>query len=140
MPHLTSTDGEKLLFHAIRFPFATGVLQTQVAAALGPVKDLEEDSPKSRSWLAPRSVASRAKRRRRGLALDTFVKGGTVLGSVEIKGKASIRAAAGDLPRPPLTTIQTVEQMMEQLKEHGNRTHDKADEVPPEIARQVMLE
>ena len=80
--------------------------------------------------------------------------GGTVLGSLELKGKsllvsvnsaaraakveALVIEAAGDLLKRPLTTIRTVEQMM--AEERRERPSEGADEIPPEIARQIIHE
>jgi hypothetical protein len=155
LPHLTNTDGEDLEFHELRFPFATGVAQGQVAAALDAAAELTPDGPKSWSWLATAKGAPKARRKKPGSALGTFAEGGTVLGALELKGKALIlqvnskeraargevlvRKAAGDLLRAPLTTIQTVEQAMRDRDAHGGQSND-ADEIPPEIARQIMQE
>ncbi|MFQ6777519.1 hypothetical protein V6Z69_20165 [Cereibacter sphaeroides] len=155
LPHLTNTDGEDLEFHELRFPFATGVAQGQVAAALDAAAELTPDGPKSWSWLATAKGAPKARRKKPGSALGTFAEGGSVLGALELKGKALIlqvnskeraargevlvRKAAGDLLRPPLTTIQTVEQAMRDRDAHGGQSND-ADEIPPEIARQIMQE
>lgn len=80
------------------------------------------------------------------------MEGATVLGSLELTGKTLlvtvnsaeraakvqtlIGAAAGDLLRAPLTTIRTVEQM--RADQRRDRPSDAADEIPPEIARQLM--
>ena len=52
------------------------------------------------------------------------------------KVQTLIGAAAGDLLRAPLTTIRTVEQMRADQRHDG--PSDAADEIPPEIARQLM--
>ncbi|WP_246100327.1 hypothetical protein [Cereibacter sediminicola] len=46
-------------------------------------------------------------------------------------------AAAGDLLRPPLTTIQTVEQAMRDRVTRGER-EEPAEEIPPDVARQIL--
>jgi uncharacterized protein (DUF2384 family) len=77
--------------------------------------------------------------------------GGTVLGSLELKGKsllvtvnsvvraakveALVTEAAGERLKRPLTTIRTVEQMM--AEERPERPWEGADEIPPQIARQI---
>ncbi len=48
-----------------------------------------------------------------------------------------IMAAAGDLLRPPLTTIQTVEQAMRDRVTRGER-EEPAEEIPPDVARQIL--
>ena len=78
--------------------------------------------------------------------------GSTVLGSLELKGKtllvtvnsveraakveALVLKAAGELQKRPLTTIRTVEQMM--AEERDDSHQQGADEIPPEIARQII--
>lgn len=100
-------------------------------------------------------MAKGARRKKPGLALGTFVEGGTVLGALELKAKALIlqvnskeraargeflvRKAAGDLLRSPLPTIQTVEQAMRDRDARGEPS-SVADDIPPEIARQIMQE
>ncbi|ABN78813.1 hypothetical protein [Cereibacter sphaeroides] len=150
-PHLSNTDGEELEFHELHFRFAPRVVQGQVAAALSRMPDLSRDGSKSWDWLAQtKPAAGKKKDAAPGLALETFSEGGTVLGSLVLKGKAlilrvnskeraargetMIMAAAGDLLRPPLTTIQTVEQAMRDRDARGERT-DVTEEIPPEIAR-----
>lgn len=157
-PQLANTDGEDLLFHELRFPFAKGVLQSQVAAALDKVNGLEPAGAKFWNWLAPKTgnKKGQAQGKKAGLALGTLTEGGTVLGTVEIKGKALIlevnseeralrgealiKDATGDLLRPPLTKIQTVEQIMREREDQTDESFDGADEVPPEILRQITLE
>lgn len=79
--------------------------------------------------------------------------GATVLGTLELKGKALqvnvnsakraakvealLIVAAGELFRRPLTMIRTVEEMM--AEKHHERPQEGADEIPPEIARQIAL-
>ncbi|SIN99513.1 hypothetical protein SAMN05444722_0047 [Rhodovulum sp. ES.010] len=155
MPHLTNTDGEDLVFHELRFPFAAGVVQGQVATVLDRQAELSSDGPKSWSWLTPAKGVSKSKGTGPGLALGTSSDGGTVLGALHLKGKALIlevnskeraargsvliTAALGDLLRPPLTTIQTVDQAMRDRDAPGGPP-EGADEIPPEIARQIMQE
>ncbi|SNX69018.1 hypothetical protein SAMN05878503_1033 [Cereibacter ovatus] len=115
---------------------------------------LSRDGSKSWDWLARTKPATGKKKEAApGLALETFSEGGTVLGSLELKGKAlilrvnskeraargeaMIMAAVGDLLRPPLTTIQTVEQAMRDRAARGER-EEPAEEIPPDVARQIM--
>ena len=85
------------------------------------------------------------------MMLETQMDGATVLGTLELKGKAlqvnvnsAERAAkveallimaAGELLRRPLTTIRTVDQMMAEKDHEGSQ--EGVDEIPPEIARQI---
>ena len=148
-PKVCNSDGDEIVFHDLRFPLATGVKQKDIAARLDRVKEFLPEGRQFWNWLAPRK--GRAGRAADGLVLETQIDGGTVLGSLELKGKAlqvsvnSARRAAkieallivavGELLRRPLTTIRTVEQMMAERRHDQHSDH--ADQVPPEIARQV---
>ena len=86
--------------------------------------------------------------------LDSQTSGRTLLGHLELKGKSllinvnsSARAdrvhelvmkAAGEHLNQPLTTIRTVEQMM--AEEQDDLNLEDADEISPEIARQIVQE
>lgn len=140
LPRMANTDGEDILFHEVRFPFAPGVTQAQVAAALAPVPDLSADGGERWVWLS-----------RPGKSRKVAIEGGTILGTLELRGKALVlevnsaeRAArgaamltkaAGALLRPPLMAIQTVEQARAAHLEKGT---SPTEEVPPDIAREVI--
>jgi hypothetical protein len=148
-PRFCNSDGDDVMFHDLRFPLATGVTQKDLAARLDRVKEFIPESPRFWNWLAPRK--GRKDKAASGIMLETQMDGGTVLGSLELKGKALLvtvnsarRAAtvealvidaAGGFVKQPLTTIRTVAQLM--AEERPARTREGADEIPPEIARQV---
>ena len=52
------------------------------------------------------------------------------------KIEAMVTKACGDLLKVPLTTIRTMDQM--RSEHHRDRPLEAADEIPPEIARQIM--
>lgn len=149
-PQFTNSDGDDVLFHDLRYPFATGVTQKAVAERLDRVKGFLSEGPKFWNWLATRK--GRGGKAGGGIMLDTQMEGATVLGSLELTGKTLlvtvnsaeraakvqtlIGAAAGDLLRAPLTTIRTVEQM--RADQRRDKPSEAADEIPPEIARQLM--
>jgi hypothetical protein len=149
-PQFTNSDGDDVVFHDLRFPLASGVTQTNIAARLDKVKGLEPEGPKFWNWLVARKL--RAGKPTCGTMLDTQMDGATVLGSLELKGKtllvtvnsarraakveALIIDAAGDLLKRPLTTIRTIEQL--RAEQHRDGLRDEADKIPPEIARQLM--
>lgn len=149
-PQFTNSDGDDVLFHDLRYPLASGITQKAVAERLDRVKGFLPEGPKFWNWLAARK--GRGGEAGGGIMLDTQMEGATVLGSVELKGKTLlvtvksaeraakvqtlIGAAAGDLLRAPLTTIRTVEQVRADQRRDG--PHEAADEIPPEIARQLM--
>lgn len=148
---MLNSDGDPLLFHEVRFPLAAGVLQKDVAAKLNKVKAFAPEGKKFWNWLAPHSKRSTGGRKK-GLAVMTDLDGAAVLGTLELKGKllileinsanraelgiAPIIRAAGKLLRQPLTSIQTVEQMMAERGAH----EEPRDEIPPEIAHQLIAE
>jgi hypothetical protein len=148
--HLSNSEGDDLLFHDIRFPLAKGVTQAQVATRLDQMAPLERTGPKVWTWLeeapAPASKAQRV------LALESTISAGRVLGTLELKGKALtlsvnsarraergtalVMEALGDLVKPPLTAIRTIDQ----VRADGTGRDDREDEIPPEIARQAVHE
>lgn len=146
----TNSDGEDVLFHDLRYPFASGVTQKAVAERLDRVKGFLPEGSKFWNWLSTRKA--RGGKAGGGIMLDTQMEGATVLGSLELTGKmllvtvnsaeraakvqTLIGAAARDLLRAPLTTIRTVDQMRADQRRDGPR--EEADEIPPEIARQLM--
>ena len=149
-PQFTNSDGDDVLFHDLRYPLASGVTQKAVAERLDRVKGFLPEGPKFWNWLATRK--GRGGKAGGGIMLDTQMEGATVLGSLELKGKTLlvtvnsaeraakvqtlIGAAAGDLLKSPLNTIRTVDQMRADQRREGSR--EEADEIPPEIARQLM--
>jgi len=148
-PTFCNSDGDDVMFHDLRFPFAAGVTQKDVAAYLDGVKSFLPEGPRFWNWLAPRR--SRPRKQASGFMLDTQMTDSTVLGSLELKGKsllitvnsvaraakveALVTKAAGQRLKQPLTTIRTVEQMM--AEERPERPSEGADEIPSEIARQI---
>ena len=149
-PQFTNSDGDDVLFHDLRYLFASGVTQRAVAERLDRVKGFLPQGPKLWSWLAERK--GRGGKAGYGIMLDTQMEGVTVLGSMELKGKALlvtvnsteradkvqklIRDAAGDLLRSHLTTIRTVDQM--RADQQRDRPSEEVEEIPLDIARQLM--
>jgi len=149
-PHFTNSEGDELLFHDLRFPFAAGVRQIEVTALLARVSAFEPAGPKFWNWLeseAPKGFGSR-----KGIALAQTISGARVLGTLEMTGKAlilSINSARraergmaliednlGDLVKSPLTAIRTFEQMTAERSSNPGRR--ESEDVPPEIARQII--
>ena len=140
VPQMTNSDGEELVFHELRFPFASGVTQAQVAEALGRLPDLSSDGSKRWVWLSRPRNGSKAKR-----------EGGMIHGALALRGRALVlevnsaeRAARGAAMivnatgaalRPPLTVIQTFEQAR---AAHATKAPAPQDEIPPEVARKVI--
>jgi hypothetical protein len=145
-----NTDGDELVFHDVRFPLAPGVVQKDVVARLEQAPAFEAAGPKVWNWLAADEAP--ANRPKNGLVLGRTISGFMVLGMLELKGKALtlsvnsaaraergaglIRRALGDLLKPPLTAIRTVEQMMSDQDLDTDLREE--DEIPPEVARQIV--
>jgi len=148
-PTFCNSDGDDVMFHDLRFPLAAGVTQKDVAACLNGVKNFIPEKPRFWNWLAPRR--NRPHQQASGIMLDSQMEDRTVLGSLELKGKsllvtvnsveraekveALVTEAAGERLKRPLTTFRTVEQMM--AEEGSERPREGADEIPPQIARQI---
>lgn len=148
-PTFSNSDGDDMMFHDLRFPLAAGVTQKKVATCLDGVNNFHPEGPRFWNWLAP--PRNRPHKQASGFMLDSQMPDGTVLGSLELKGKsllvtvnsvaraakveALVTEAAGKCLNLPLTTIRTVEQMM--AEDHAERPEDGADEIPPQIAQQI---
>ncbi|MCG7521918.1 hypothetical protein [Ruegeria sp. Ofav3-42] len=152
LPQITNSDGDDLVFHELRFPFATGVTQNRVSERLLQAAELVASGQKEWTWLALDNASG--PRRGTGLVLDKSMSGAAVLGSLSLKGKAltlSVDSVArarrgeafilellGDLVKPPLTEIQTVEQMM--AKDNPESGPAVNEDIPPALARQLAQE
>ncbi|MCG6560728.1 hypothetical protein MB818_21195 [Ruegeria sp. 1NDH52C] len=149
-PQFSNSDGDDVVFHDLRFPLASGVTQKALAERLDKVKGFVPEGPKFWNWLATRKPQGR--KATASTMLETEMDGTTVLGSLELKGRtllvsvnsaqraamveSLITKAAGALLKRPLTEIRTVDQMM--AEQDSDEPQEAADEIPPEIARQLM--
>ncbi|SDL95061.1 hypothetical protein [Aliiruegeria lutimaris] len=147
---LANAEGDELLFHDLRFPFAKGVVQKDVMTRLAEMPAIQPAGPKAWNWLAPED--ERNNRPTGGLVVAQMNSGNTVLGTLELKGKALIlsvnsasRAERGeilimeslkDLLKRPLSAIQTVDQVMANRDQIDNGSDE--EEIPPDIARQII--
>ncbi|MFC3061035.1 hypothetical protein [Paenirhodobacter populi] len=154
LPEMTNSDGDPLVFHEVRFPFAQGVLQKDIAAWLGKVKGLEADGVKTWHWLAAKKRGAAATKRLSGEA--PMFDEATVLGMLELKGKtlvltvnsaaraergiAMVTKATGGLLCPPFTSITTVEQMMSEQNNDRDHPESASDDIPPKIVEQIIRE
>ncbi|WP_299668634.1 hypothetical protein [uncultured Ruegeria sp.] len=151
-PQISNSDGDDLLFHEMRFPLASKVTQSQVSQRLSQSAELVVSGQKDWTWLAVDNPSST--KRGTGLVLDKSMSGASVLGSLNLKGKtltlsvnsaaraergeALVRDLLGDLVKSPLTSIQTVEQMMAD-DSPGDGVAEEED-IPPALARQIAQE
>ena len=148
-PSYCNSDGDEVLFHDMRFVLKASTTQKKLAQRLGRIPGLSPASATFWNWIEQRPA--RKGRAAGGLMLDTQMEGGTVLAGLEIKGGAlmvsansqarAVRVeelvieAAGDLVKPPLTSIRTIAQLL--AERETQPVACGADEVPPEIARQI---
>jgi len=144
-----NSDGDVVMFHDLRFSFAKGVMQKEIATCLDGINNFIPEGPRFWNWLAPRRT--RPLKQVSGMMLDSQMEGNTVLGTLELKSKsllvtvnsgaraakveALLTKAVGKRLKRPLTTIRTVEQMMAEERPESQR--DGTDEIPPQIARQI---
>ena len=151
-PQIGNSDGDDLVFHELRFPLATEVTRSQVSEKLSQSGDLVVSGEKDWTWLAVDNPPS--SKHGTGLVLDKSMSGASVLGSLHLKGRVltlSVNSAAraergeglvrdllGDLVKPPLTAIQTVEQMMAEDSQESGSSDEK--DIPPALARQMAHE
>lgn len=151
-PQISNSDGDDLLFHDMRFPLASRVKQNQVSQKLSQSAELVVSGRNDWTWLDV-DIPSGTKRGT-GLVLDKSMSGASVLGSLNLKGKtltlsvnsaaraargeALVRDLLGDLVKSPLTSIQTVEQMIaDDSLESGVAEEEN---IPPALARQIAHE
>ena len=144
-----NSDGDEVLFHDLRFALKASTTQKKLAQRLDRMPGLSPASATFWNWIEQRPA--RKGRTAGGLMLDTQMEGGTVLAGLEIKGRALmvsansqaraarveelVMEAAGDLVKPPLTSIRTIAQLL--AEREAQPVARGADEVPPEIARQI---
>lgn len=153
-PVLHNSDGDLLVFHRARFPFAPGTTAQQVRTALDGIHELHRASAKTWTWLRPPPKAKSTRRRRDeefGLEVSSQ-DGGIVLGSVELiergvvlsvnsaersaRGATFLKGALGELIKSPLVEIETVEQM--QAARRSSPRADEPEQLPPEVATKAV--
>lgn len=151
-PQISNSDGDDLLFHDMRFPLASKVTQNQVSQKLSQSPELVVSGRNDWTWLAVDTPSST--KRGTGLELDRSMSGASVLGSLNLKGKtvtlsvnsaaraergeALVRDLLEDLVKSPLTSIQTVEQMMADDSLESGVAEE--EDIPPALARQIAHE
>ena len=150
-PTLHNSDGEEVVFHRVRFPFARGVTQAVVAERLGTVAALRRENDRFWNWLGAKPGAGSG-RSAGHLAWGVSMQDGTpVLGNLELKGRALVLAvtsaeraqrgtalveqALGDLVGTPLTEIETIEQAMAARRE---QPAEPAPAVDPAVATPLV--
>ena len=152
LPMLFNGDNEEVVFHEVCFPLASGITQKDIAARLQTIPELQQENTRFWNWLNLRPTKRAAKKRTPGaLMFDTLMdNGASVMGQLELKGRflilsvnSSVRATKGvtwlnsllgKMIRDPLTTIQTVEQLMASQR----KALPPGEEIPLEIAAPLV--
>ena len=153
-PTLHNSDGDEVVFHEVRFPFAPEATLKEIVNRLATTSSLHRENEAFWNWL-DEPASSRPPKpsddAENVLGWNvTMEDGRTVLGNIEIKERflivnvnsaaraeraiAMLRAALGGLVAAPLTQIQTVEQMMAQQRDRPR----SASDVPPEIQTKLV--
>jgi len=144
-PFIHNSDGEEIVFHEVRFPLEVGLTQKDIAARLDGIQHLRQENAQFWNWLGHAAAQGpKGVRAPNAIAAGVTMEDGTpVLGNLELKGRflvllvnSASRAAKGlpKMVRTPLTTIQTVEQMM--ASRNGRET--SPDDIPVEIATPLV--
>jgi hypothetical protein len=155
MQILQNADGDEFVFHDVRFPLASGVTQTDIAARLNGIAGMSQENAQFWNWLETLPQGEDRPKEAGTLSVDTVMDNDLrVLGNIELrggflclsansamraeKGTALIRRALGDLVRTPLTEIRTMQQMMAERPAKDGKT--PSSEMPPELAEQIIHE
>ncbi len=137
-PQMFNSDGEEIVFHEVVFPLTSKATAEAVAERLDASPELSAQSSTYWSWIAPGAAESEPPEDD-GLRWNiTTEDGAIVLGAVELKartlvlatnsagradrGRELVGAALGDLAKPPLTEIRTIDQAL--------ATHTPGDAAP----------
>lgn len=148
VPTLHNADGEKVVFHRVRFPFARRTTQALIGERLDTVPALQRETSHFWNWLGAKPEPGRKGAGQMAWGVS-MADGTPVLGNLELKGRALILAvtsaeratrgtalvtqALGDLVGTPLTEIETIEQAMAARRE-GRTVSEPAPDIPVEVA------
>ena len=156
LPEMQNTDGEPLEFITLHFPLLSKAKLPAIRSALDGIQALSKENDSFWNWLETTKTAGKA-RVRKAANVQTFSttmdSGATVLGNVEVTGKAvtlsvnsqgratrgqaMLEAAIGGLVRAPLLERQTVEQMMASTPRRSARNSEPPP-LPPEELKRVV--
>jgi hypothetical protein len=151
-PTLLNSDGDEVVFHIVIFPITTDASQEEIVRHLSKLPPLRKETPTFWNWIGEASSRSEKSRDERIMTWNiTMEDGSVVLGNVELKehtvslsvnsaaraerGKAMLATTLGDLVGPPLTEIQTVEQMKASPRPATKQT---GGEIPPDVQTKLV--
>ncbi|WP_454749045.1 hypothetical protein [Ciceribacter selenitireducens] len=130
-PLVCNSDGDDIVFHEVRFPLETGIIDKDIADRFAGMDDLRQENPLFWNWLGrpPAKGDGRPSHPDALVAGVTMEDGTPVLGNLEIKGRflvlmvnsaeraqrgvELVQNILGKMVRTPLTSIQTIEQARE---------------------------
>jgi hypothetical protein len=153
-PQLFNSDGDEIVFHTVTFPLDASASTDAVAARLDQLIDLHQASPTFWNWLGGRTVHGAMAKTAKGMTFNsTMDDGSSVLGTVKLserfvlleansraradRGTAMVATALTGLVAPPLTEIQTVEQVKAAPRP---KRESSAAAIPPEVQEQLVHE
>jgi hypothetical protein len=156
LPEMQNTDGESLEFITLHFPLLSKAKLPAIRSALDALPALSKENDRFWNWLETGKKTGKAPGRRAASAQTfstTMDNGATVLGNVEItgkavtlsvnsqgraaRGKAMIEPALAGHVRAPLIERQTVEQMMSNSPRRSARKSEPPPLPPDELKRIV---
>ena len=155
-PTIHNSDGDEVVFHEVQFPFVPTAMSEAITDRLEAISGLHRENETFWNWLAEPGSTRPSKRRddaEKALGWNvTMEDGSTVLGNVEIKERslvvsvnsaaraeraiAMLRPVLGALVAPPLTQIQTIDQMLAQQQDRPR----PASDIPVEIQIRLVHE
>ena len=151
-PGLLNADGEEIVFHEVVFPLARDATREAVDQRLDGLEGLRREGPTRWTWTEPPPAGVPPPKE--GLRWSiTSMDGAVVLGSVDLKGRKlalSVNSATraergqtmlqeglGDLAKPPLIEIRTLDQVIAERDPNGSSA---SADLPPDVERQVVHE
>lgn len=156
LPELSNTDGDTLLFTETRYPFLDELYE-EIAQRLDATPDWERDSPSESSWVWLPEPNGAGEKPQDGIMVGSLRNGQhPICGTLDLKpgvltlttnskeradrGQELLEALLDGLIGPPLSLLQTPEQLMADGEfglpddDHSN----SADEIDPEIAAEIV--
>ncbi|MBJ6127492.1 hypothetical protein [Microvirga splendida] len=162
-PTILNSDGDEVVFCRVRFPLRSEGAAAEIRERLRTIPAFQEENEGFWNWIEPRQpakrqssgkLASRAVPHQGPSVRVTLDTGDTVLGTIELTGKALVLEAnsreraergmanlaelAGALVGPALTEIETLEQVM--AGRDGDVHQDRASDLPAELQTELVHE
>jgi hypothetical protein len=153
-PKLFNSDGDEIVFHTVTFPLVASASANAIEARLNQLIDLHQASPTFWNWLGGRRGNGMMAKTPKGVTFNsTMDDGSPVLGTVELnerfvlleassraradRGTAMVATALAGLVAPPLTEIQTIEQVKAAPRP---KRESSAAAIPQQVQEQLVHE